>query len=144
MPRTSAQTSGRVLLLTSLRFARRCPRRPGDSGGAGRRRRLVKGRRRRREFLGFGEGGETEGDGGCFYRAEPLGVLTREPGARRRGRRFGVCPERDPGSDAGSTGGGRLKLTHRPRVSAAGWHELTRAVDGLEADLGCARRDRRR
>jgi hypothetical protein len=47
-------------------------------------------------------GDETEG-WRRLYRAEPLGVRVRGPGARRRGRRVGVCPERDPGSVAGST-----------------------------------------
>jgi hypothetical protein len=58
-------------------------------------------------------------------------VRTRGPGARWRGRRVGVCPERDPSSDAGSTGSVRLKLTGKPRVSVA-------AASG-----GCAGRLRR-
>jgi hypothetical protein len=46
-------------------------------------------------------------------------VRTHGPEVRWRGCRVGVCPKRDPGSDAGSTGGRRLKLTRGTRVSAA-------------------------
>jgi hypothetical protein len=72
-------------------------------------------------------------------------VRTRGPGARRRGRRVGVCPERDPGSVAGSTGGGRKKLTCGPRASVEGSGGARsgggeRAALGRKVKLGrCAR-----